>query len=129
MFALNASTELHFHFSIAQQTWSKCMKRKTAIFIAAREKYPSTFSVIRRRALASKKSKFLILSQSLMFVTRKRLPVRGEAFHSVIHHYFPLLHRHARQAYLLKDCTSFESSRNKNYQRKKKKKMFWLRFC
>lgn len=28
---------------------------------------------------------------------------RCEAFHSIIHHYFPLLHRHARQAYLLKE--------------------------
>ena len=57
-----------------------------------------------------------------MFVTRKRLQVKGEAFRSVIHHYFPLLHRHARQAYLLKDCTSFESRVTKTISKKKKRK-------
>lgn len=45
----------------------------------------------------------------------------GEAFHSIIHHYFLLLHRHARQAYLLKEdcsplCASFSSE---NYQQKR----------
>lgn len=52
----------------------------------------------------------------------KRLQTNGEVFHSIIHHYFPLLHRHARQAYLLKGelCTTvpFNSSTEKNYQQK-----------